>query len=751
MAEPDDRLERHALFRDLEACRGRVEELETELEQREDLLEDLSLHQEELRTQNDELRRAHGELDALQQRYKDLFDLAPVAHFVLDATGAVTEVNLRALKLLGLDRSKILRHPFRLFVRENASRHLFEAFMQRLRRGEAGADPEIELQSRDGRVTPVQLTAQPCHDDANTCIRLSAVDIADRRRADEHHRLAATVFEESNEGIVITDRTGAILRVNQAFTIVTGYQEDEVRGRTPAILASGRHDPTFYQDMWQRLREHGGWRGEIWNQRKNGEIYPEWLGISPVRDPEGEVVYYVGIFSDITEKKRAEVDLEHFAHFDQLTGLPNRVLFQDRLKQAMVRAGRNERHVVLLFLDLDRFKAVNDTLGHQAGDLLLQRAAGRIQRSLRSVDTVSRLGGDEFTVIVGDIESRSQGAEVAAHIADKIAGALGRPFRLGNQEVASGASIGIAIHPEDGATVSDLIKHADTAMYAAKANGGNGCAFFSAEMTASAARRLELEAALRHAVRRREFRVEFQPQVDAVRHRITGAEVLLRWESAALGGVAPDEFIPVLEDMGLMTEVGWWVLRQACEEALHWHRQGFDAFRVAFNFSPRQFRDPECLEQMRHILAESQALGEWLTLEVTEHHMMQNQELSLDILRGVRRMGIRVALDDFGTGHSSLSLLKRFPIDELKIDRGFVQDLPRDEDDAIIVSTIILMARNLGIDIVAEGVEDEQQARQLIELQCPVMQGYHWGRPMSSGALEAWRRGFLSRSPLPGG
>lgn len=732
---------------ELDAAHRRIRELETAEQRLEGLLEDLSLHQEELRTQNDELREAHVALDGLQQRYKDLFDLAPTAHFVLDRTGAVTEVNITALKMLGVNRAQIVRRPFRMFVRD-ASRQLFERFLERVQRGESVQGTEIELQTRQGRAAPVQLSALPCRQTEAPCIRLSATDVSERRQADEQRRLAATVFEESNEGIVITDPQGGILRVNRAFTIVTGYQEDEVRGHTPAILASGRHDPTFYRDMWERLSENGGWRGEIWNKRKNGEIYPEWLGISAVRDPEGEVAYYVGIFSDITEKKRAEVDLEHYAHFDQLTGLPNRILFQDRLKQALIRAGRNDRRVALLFLDLDRFKAVNDTLGHQSGDLLLQRVAGRIQRSLRAVDTVARLGGDEFTVIVGDLETRDQAADISARIAKKIAAALARPFRIGNQEVASGSSLGIAIYPEDGETVSDLVKHADTAMYAAKAEGGNGYAFFCAAMTATASRRLQLEAALRKAILQQEFRVEFQPQVDAIRHRITGAEALLRWTCETLGPVSPSEFIPILEDMGLMTEVGWWVVRQACDQAVHWHRSGHRDFRVAFNFSPRQFRDPQCLEQIEEILRDHNADGAWLTLEVTEHHMMQDPELSLHILRKVREKGIRVAMDDFGTGYSSLSLLKRFPIDELKIDRTFVQDLPHDEEDAVIVRTIILMARNLGIELVAEGVETAEQARQLVQHECPVMQGYFWARPMTAAALETWRSTFLRRAPL---
>ncbi len=743
MVDQDDAtLDHQRLIEELEACRRRVETLEDVDWRREELLEDLSLHREELRTQNDELRAAQVKLEALRQRYKDLFDHAPAAHFVLDRFGTVSEVNLTALNLLGIERSKIIQRPFRMFIRQNASRHLFERFMEQVARGDVAQPPEIELETRKGRFVPVQLTAMPCSNRDQPSTRISALDVSDRHQADEQRRLAATVFEASNEGIVITDPRGNILRVNRAFTLVTGYHEDEAIGRTPALLASGRHDPGFYHAMWEQLENRGAWRGEIWNKRKSGEIYPEWLSISAVRSPEGKAAYYVGIFSDITDKKRAEVNLERFAHFDQLTGLPNRVLFQDRLKQAMVRASRNGRCVALLFLDLDRFKAVNDSLGHQTGDLLLQRAAGRIRRALRKADTVARIGGDEFTVIMSDLEEVEQAVDVAARVAQKIAAALARPFRLSEQEVVSGTSVGIAIYPQDGETVSDLIKHADTAMYEAKASGGNGYVFFSAEMTEAAMQRLKLEAALRQALQRQEFRVEFQPQIDGRLRQPVGAEALLRWTSDTLGPVSPEVFVPVLEDMGLMTEVGWWVLRQARDEALAWRNSGYRDFRIAFNFSPRQFRASNCLQQIQEIIRECNGCGNLLTLEVTEGHMMADPERSLAILREIRKLGVRISMDDFGTGYSSLSLLHRFPIDELKIDRSFVQDLAIDEDAATIVSTIVLMARSLGIEPLAEGVESEQQARLLIDLDCPLMQGFLWARAMPSADLAHWRREF---------
>ena len=727
--------ERCELPHELSVAMHRLAELGALESEHMRVVENLHLHQEELRAQNEELRQAQQALEEASRRYQDLFDFAPVAYFLLDHSGAIEEANFTACRMLGEDRSTLMNRPMRLYVPPE-SRENFDLFLVEVAAGKQSGSLEGALGKRGEDSVPVLLTLAVDRVNGRAHYRLGAQDIRERRLAEEQRRLAATMFEESNEGVVITDPNGKIQRVNRAFTVVTGYTENEALGKTPAMLASGRHGADFYSEMWSRLLQSGDWMGEIWNRRKNGEIYPEWLKISTVRGGEGEIRHFVGIFSDIGDHKRTGQDVERFAFYDNLTDLPNRTLFVERLKHALIRSHRDGRPVVLLYLDLDRFKSINDTLGHQTGDLLLQQVATRLRQVVRAHDTVARLGGDEFTVVLADMEDHSIALDTARRVAESIREQLGRPFYLAGREVSTGSSIGIAVHPQDGDTYSDLVKHADIAMYHAKHNGGNGHAFFSAEMNARVVRRVTMETALRNALRREELKLAYQPVVDAAQRRVVGVEALLRWQGPD-GAVSPLEFIPILEDLGLGHDVARWVLINACREVSAWSFPGAEALWLSVNLSPQQLHRLR-LPWLQEALDVTGMVADRLVVEVTEDHFRHHPDAIVEGLAQIRRLGVHVALDDFGAGHSSLSRLRDFPIDIVKIDRGFVHGLPHDPKDLAIVNTIITMARHLGLEFLAEGVENEGQLASLEQQGCNLIQGYLFAKPMPGPECARW-------------
>ncbi|HEX8979432.1 MAG TPA: EAL domain-containing protein [Parasulfuritortus sp.] len=558
---------------------------------------------------------------------------------------------------------------------------------------------------------------------------------AQRRESVDKLRQSARVFENTAEGVIITDAKARILTVNPAFTALTGYEEHEVLGHTPALLHSGRQNPTFYQALWRDLKDTGTWQGEIWNQRKNGEIYPEWLTISSVNDADGQTTHYVGVFSDISSVKRAQAAQEFLAHHDPLTGLPNRSLLRSRLEQSIQHARRDGRGRAVLFLDLDRFKDVNDSLGHSVGDELLRIVATKMEKQIRSGDTLARLGGDEFIVLVED----SATPEQAARVAGKLLALFEQPFFVADSEIFVTASIGISLFPSDGGDVDTLVSNADLAMYQAKALGRNNYQFYAPEMTDRILERTHLEHALRGALGRNEFTLHYQPQVDIATGSLLGVEALLRWHHPELGLVPPARFIPAAEEIGLIGEIGAWVLREACRQAVDWQAAQLDVPRISVNLSVRQLERSQLLDQVARILEETGLRSERLELEVTESMIMRQTDDAISVLSGLREMGVQLAVDDFGTGYSSLSYLKQLPLNRLKIDQSFVRDLGTNDDDLAIVRTIIALGRNLGLDVVAEGVEQATQAEHLRREGCLVAQGYLFGRPMDAAQLHrAW-------------
>ena len=539
-------------------------------------------------------------------------------------------------------------------------------------------------------------------------------------------RLAATVFDCSSDAIIVTDPSNVIISVNPAFCEITGFERAEVLGKDPKMLSSGRQDREFYAQMWKSLQEVGKWNGEVWNRRKDGEVYPEWLSVSTVKNNKGDTTHYVGIFSDITERKQAEERVRHLAHYDALTDLPNRTLFHDRLQQAVIQAQRNREQVAVMFIDLDRFKVINDTLGHSTGDLLLQAVAQRLTNCIRQGDTVCRQGGDEFVILLPKVNH----AEDAALVAQKILDALTQPFFIEGHELHISASVGISFFPSDGVSPEILMKHADVAMYRAKELGRNNYQFYFSSLNARSLERLALETSLRRAIEHGELELYYQPLVDAKGGALVGMEALVRWHHHDLGMILPGQFIPLAEETGLIVPIGEWVLRTACTQAQAWCKQGYGPLQISVNLSARQFRQADFAGHVRKVFEDTGFDPHCLELEVTESMLMNNLEENIITLNELKAMGISIAVDDFGTGYSSLSYLKRLPIDTLKIDRSFVGEVTGNRDDAAIVEAIISMAQSLSLKVIAEGVENVEQ-RDFLEAQhCDEMQGYLFSYPL---------------------
>ncbi|PPE74610.1 bifunctional diguanylate cyclase/phosphodiesterase [Solimonas fluminis] len=601
---------------------------------------------------------------------------------------------------------------------------------------------EMRIHAQDGKILWLEGRSMPEADpDGGVTWHGFLHDVTERKAQELQLRQAATVFTGTHEGVVITDPEGQILAVNPAFCAITGYGEPELIGQNMRLLKSGRQDAAFYAKVWDAIRSQGFWQGEMWNRRKNGEIFPEWQTISAVHDAAGKLVNYVGSFSDISRIKQSEAQLEHLAHHDALTGLPNRLVLRSKLDEALVRGRRSGHSGALLMMDLDRFKNVNDSLGHAAGDELLTFAAQRLRAALRESDLLVRQGGDEFVVL---LEGLGQ-AEDAARVARSLIECIGQPFLLsGGHQAYVGLSIGISLFPADGDSAGDVIKHADSALYEAKAAGRGTYRFYNASLTQVAASRLELEARLRRALEREEFTLHYQPLVNLANGRLRGVEALVRWQDGEGRTVPPGEFIPLAEDTGLIVPLGEWVLRQACTQVARWRSEGFELGTLAVNLSPRQLGLPDIDDRVRAILAETGLPPQVLELEITEGALAGDTAHVQDKVSRLKALGLRIAIDDFGTGYSSLVYLKRFPVDKLKIDRAFVRDVPEDATDAEIISAIIALGTILQLEVLAEGVEKPSQLQFLLQHGCNSGQGFLFSRPVPPDQIRT-----MDLEPLP--
>ncbi len=591
----------------------------------------------------------------------------------------------------------------------------------------------------DGRKVPIELRLVLVWDEHGAFEGILGVgrDISQQRRAEKDLRMAATVFEHSTSAILITDPAGYIVQANEAFSRVSGYAVADVLDQLPNMLTVDEQQEAHLRYVLKQLHQHSTWEGEVWLKRRSGEHYPAWVGITAVFDDEGDLASYVCFFSDISERKASEQRIHRLAYYDALTHLPNRTLFQDRLHTALQSAERQKSWVVLMFLDLDRFKPINDSLGHAAGDRMLKEMATRLLGCVAEDDTVARMGGDEFTLLLQPRVSREMALNRAIHVAEQILASLVKPFVLEGREFFVTASIGIALSPQDGNELSQLMKNADTAMYHAKERGKNNFQFYQADMNASALERLELESDLRHALDQNEFVLYYQPQFSGDGKRLTGAEALLRWRHPRRGLVPPGDFIPVLEELGLVVDVGDWVISEACRQLKTWHQSKVRVPKVSVNISARQFSDGQLGTRIATILEDTGLPPACLELELTESILMREVNEALHILDSLKNLGLSIAVDDFGTGYSSLNYLKQFPIDVLKIDRTFVDGLPSGEQDAQIARAIIAMAHSLNLAVIAEGVETHEQLDFLREHGCDEVQGYLFGRPMPANRFEA--------------
>ncbi|SFV16886.1 EAL domain-containing protein [Pseudoduganella namucuonensis] len=559
-------------------------------------------------------------------------------------------------------------------------------------------------------------------------------DITARKEAEEKLRLSATVLEHIADGVMVFDAHGTIVAVNPAFTQITGYTEPEAVGQDRTLTRSGRHDDAFYESLWSELEASGFWRGEIWNLRKNGELYLEWLTISAVRDTNGATTHYVGVFSDITLVKEAQEKLDHLAHHDPLTALPNRLLFHDRLHHALQRATREHEQLALLFIDLDRFKNVNDTLGHHIGDELLKQVARALQDKLREGDTLARLGGDEFIVLLENVD----GQYGASLVAEKLVAMFEQPFMVAGHELFVTCSVGISLFPADAQDLNMLIRNADVAMYQAKARGRNGYRFYAPSMTGEGVERLRLETFLRRSLEKEEMFLNFQPQVEIDTGRLIGVEALVRWNHPELGLVPPIRFIPLAEDTGFINQLGQWVLSEACRQMVRWQDAGLHVPKMAVNLSAKQFDRGSIVSMVADILRETGLEPQRLQLEVTESVIMNTGD-ALAFINDLHSIGVGLAIDDFGTGYSSLAYLKQMPVQTLKIDRSFIKDISTDANDEAIAIAIIQLGKSMNLSVIAEGVETEEQAAFLLRHGCNLAQGYFYSKPvMPADLLEHW-------------
>lgn len=675
------------------------------------------------------LQAAQNALQESEARYDRLVTHLAAIVFELEPDGTVIFVNDAVRQATGYSPGELTgRNWWDVFFPGERREHV-RRLVEAMQAGDVSYY-ELTMKTRSGADIVTELsTANRYEQGKLTRILGFAINITERKRNEARLRQAGVVFDSTQNGVMITDREGCILAINNAFTAITGYTQEEVVGRRPPIAKSGRHDEEFYRRMWAALEQNGRWFGEVWNRRKNGEVYPVWENITAVKDDRGNIVNYVGVFSDISAIKQSQERLAYIAHHDVLTGAANRLLLRAGLDSAIEHARRERQRFALLYLDLDRFKTINDLHGHECGDEALRIVAERMRGAIRAEDLLARVGGDEFVVLMDRLaEPRDAGM-----LAEKIIAGVGEPFSVAGKDLQIGISIGISIYPDDAQTPDGLVKAADAAMFSAKQHGKNTFQFSTTELTKQAYEYSWIEGNLRRALPEGQFRLEYQPQASLQDGSITGVEALVRWNHPQLNVLLPDKFIAVAEDSGLINQIGEWVLRTACSEAASWPA-GAAPVRLAVNLSARQFVRPLILEHLPSILAETGLPAHRLELEFTES-ALQNPEKDIELLQRLRALGVRFAIDDFGTGYSSLATLTRLPIDTLKIAQAFVRNLADNGDAEPIVTAIIAMGHSLGLGIIAEGVETRAQLELLRRQGCDAMQGYLFSGPLPADAL----------------
>ena len=679
------------------------------------------------------------EIERQQRLNARVFESSTDAIAITDANARILSVNPAFSRITGYSPEEVIgKNPVQLLPADTIA-HTFNEHIQSQLLEHGVWQGEIVNHHKDGHRYDLELSIAISRDASGDIQHFIAIgnDITARKRTEAELHIAATAFD-TQDGIIVTDADANILRVNKAFTQITGFEPGEVVGQNPRILKSGRHDTSFYSSMWHSINTTGSWTGEIWNRRKSGDIYPERLTISVLKKPDGQVSNYVASIADITVHKAAEEEIRSLAFYDPLTGLPNRRLMLDRLQQALASCNRSEKYGSILFIDLDNFKALNDTLGHDKGDVLLQQVAHRLELCVRKGDTVARLGGDEFVVILEELSTHPmEAASQTETVGHKILEMLNKPYLLAIHDYHNSPSIGATLFSRAHNEIEELLKQADIAMYQAKKAGRNRLQFFDPEMQDSLNSKAALEDDLRKSLTRAQFSLYYQVQVDE-NHRALGAEALIRWIHPTRGMVAPDQFIPLAEETGLILPIGEWVLENACAQLKTWEGSAStrDLF-IAINVSAKQFHQPDFVEQVRAAIRHHAIAPSKLKLELTESMLLENVSATISTMGELKQLGVMLSLDDFGTGYSSLQYLKRLPLDQFKIDKSFVRDLSVSSSDRAIVQSIIAMAHSLELDVIAEGVETREQCDFLMKHGCAHYQGYLFGKPLPIAQFES--------------
>lgn len=664
-----------------------------------------------------------------------VLEQSPASVMITNTKGEIEYVNPRFERVSGYSAAEAVGKNPRILKSGDKTKQEYAEMWNALLAGKEWRGI-FHNKRKDGSIYWESASISPLRDDRGQITHFIAVkeDVTAQKRAEDQLRMNATVFETTAEGIMVTDADNMIKTVNPAFSRITGYPAEEVIGHSPNMLSSGRHDNEFYEALWDSVLQKKYWTGEIWNRRKDGSVFPEWLSIAAIPGEDGVAKEYVAVFSDITKHKQDEEQIRYQANYDALTGLPNRSLLSDRLVQAIGSAHREKWKLAILFIDLDQFKMVNDTFGHVMGDELLQLVASRIGECVRESDTVARFGGDEFIILLQDVSDMDAVANVATKVIEKIT----RVFTLYGREIYIGASVGITIFPDDATNADSLLRNADMAMYQAKDRGRNSYQFFTASMQQRTLERQQLELDLRLAIKRGELEIYYQPVMDAYLDRVISVEALLRWNHPHRGIVSPTVFIPLAEDSGLIGPIGEWVIKGACEQLSQWHKSGYPDLKLAVNLSSRQRELGLEASYLKQVLDDNRLSPGALNLEMTESLLMRDTDEAITWLSSFKALGVNLSVDDFGTGYSSLSYLKRFPVDVLKIDRSFVSDLPSNSDDASLVKTIVAMAGSLNLGLIAEGVETEEQADFLVGIGCYNLQGFYYAKPMTATNMTSW-------------
>ncbi|WP_241088853.1 sensor domain-containing protein [Pseudomonas viridiflava] len=671
-------------------------------------------------------KQAQRQLQLSEEKFAKAFHASPDGLTISRVRdGVILEVNEGFSRITGYTEKQCLeRSTLDLGIWADLSER--QAMIGHIKRHGSVHEFRTRIRGSEGNIRLCELSAHPVLIDGEDCLLTISRDVTERQHMQEKLHLAATVFESTAEGVLITDTRQRIHAVNRAFSEITGYSETEAIGHTPRLLASGQHDSAFYAAMWHQLTAEGHWQGEIYNRRKNGDIYPSWLTISAVRNKDDLITHFVAVFADISSLKHAQARLDYQAHHDPLTGLPNRTLFENRLQTALLHSEESGSLGAVLFLDLDRFKHINDSLGHPVGDLLLKGIAQRLKEHLRDIDTVARLGGDEFIVLLPGLLQPSD----AVSIANKLLACFSAPFQAGEHEFFISSSIGCSLFPNDGTDVATLVKNADAAMYRSKAKGRNRVESYTRDLTSQASERIALEQELRRALDRNELSLSFQPKTSLQTNSMVGAEALIRWSHPTFGEVPPEHFIPLAEENGMILQIGDWVIEQACLQMHAWRKTHKPFGPLSVNLAGAQLRQPHLVTRIEQLLADNGLEPGCLQLEITENFIMSQTQEALAVLHKLKKLGVQLAIDDFGTGYSSLSYLKRLPLDILKIDQSFVRGLPEDTHDAAIVRAIIALGRSMQLTVIAEGVENSEQQQFLAAEGCEQMQGYIVSLPL---------------------